>query len=264
MMGATIPIEGGALAYEVAGTGAPVVFIAGLGGHGSYWKAQVQAFSPDFQTVTFDHRGVGASSGSPPYSIAQWAGDTLRLMDHLKIGRVHLVGHSTGGAIAQVLAAEHPDRIASLVLGGTWARPDARFRRLFEFRARVLREMGSDAYEDLGLTLTLPAGLPADAPSRPSARHTPPNVVLARIDALLAHDVGDRLRHIRVPTLVVAADDDVLVPRPLSEVIAGEISGARLYAFLSGGHHFPQTQTEAYNAVLRECFRTHATGDHRD
>ena len=263
-MGATIPIDGGTLAYETAGAGAPIVFIAGLGGHGSYWKAQIQALSPDFQTVTFDHRGVGASTGSPPYSIEQWAGDTLWLMDHLKIGRAHLVGHSTGGAIAQVLAADHPDRIASLALGGTWARPDARFRQLFEFRARVLRDMGPDAYEDLGLTLTLPAGLPPDAAPRQSARHTPADVVLARIDALLAHDAGDRLRHIRAPTLVIAADDDVLVPRPLSEVIAGEIAGARLHVFARGGHHFPQTQTEAYNAMLREFFRTHVSGDHRD
>ena len=185
-------------------------------------------------------------------------------MDHLKIDRAHLVGHSTGGAIAQVLAAGHSDRIASLVLGGTWARPDARFRRLFEFRARVLREMGSDAYEDLGLTLTLPAGLPSDAATRQPARATPSDVVLARIDALLAHDAGDRLRHIRAPTLVIAADDDVLVPRPLSEVIADEIKGARLHVLARGGHHFPLTQTEAYNAVLREFFRTHVTGDQRD
>jgi aminoacrylate hydrolase len=263
-MRASAPIEGGTLAYETAGAGAPIMFIAGLGGHGSYWKAQVQAFSPDFRTVTFDHRGVGASLGSPPYSIEQWAADTLRLMDHLKIGRVHLVGHSTGGAIAQVVAAGYPDRIASLVLGGTWARPDARFRRLFEFRARALREMGPDAYEDLGLTLTLPAGLPPEVRTCQSVRHTPPDVVLARIDALLAHDANDRLRHIRAPTLVIAADDDVLVPRPLSEVIAGEIAGAHLHAFARGGHHFPQTQTEAYNAILREFFRTHVTGDRRD
>src|SRR3954454_21389581 len=182
-MGATIPIDGGMLAYEAAGVGAPIVFIAGLGGHGSYWKAQIQSFSPDFQTVTFDHRGVGASTGLLPYSIEQWAGDTLRLLDHLKIGRAHLVGHSTGGAIAQVLAAGHPDRIASLVLGGTWARSDARFRRLFKFRARVLREMGPDAYDDLGLTLTLPAGLPPEITTRHFSRHTPRDVVLARIDA---------------------------------------------------------------------------------
>jgi aminoacrylate hydrolase len=263
-MGATIPIDGGTLGYEAAGAGTPIVFIAGLGGYGSYWKAQIQSFSPDFKTVTFDHRGVGASTGLLPYSIEQWAGDTLQLMDHLKIGRAHLVGHSTGGAIAQVIAAGHADRIASLVLGGTWARPDARFRRLFEFRARVLRELGPEAYEDLGLTLTLPAGLPPGAAARPSAGHTPADVVLARIDALLAHDARDRLRHIRTPTLVIAADDDVLVPRPLSEVIVGEIAGARLHVFARGGHHFPQTQTEAYNALLREFFRVHATGDHRD
>jgi aminoacrylate hydrolase len=122
-VGAAIQIAGGTLSYEEAGTGEPIVFIAGLGGYGSYWKAQVQAFSPHFQTLTFDHRGVGESLGPPPYNIAQRAGDTLRLMDHLKIGRAHLVGHSTGGAIAQVVAADHPDRIASLVLGGTWARP---------------------------------------------------------------------------------------------------------------------------------------------
>jgi aminoacrylate hydrolase len=263
-MGAAIPIDGGTLAYESAGAGPSIVFIAGLGGHGSYWKAQVRAFSPDFQTVTFDHRGVGASTGAPPYSIEQWADDTLRLMDHLNIGRVHLVGHSTGGAIAQLVAANHPDRIASLVLGGTWARPDARFRRLFEFRARVLREIGPDAYEDLGHTLTLPAGLPPETLSRQAARHSPATVVLARIDALLAHDARGHLRSIRVPTLVVAADDDVLVPRPLSEVIAGEIAGARLFAFVRGGHHFPQTQTEAYNELLREFFRAHAKGGRCD
>ena len=51
---------------------------------------------------------------------------------------------------------------------------------------------------------------------------------------------------------------------PLSEVVADEIAGARLYAFACGGHHFPQTQTEAYNAMLREFLRTHAMGDHRD
>jgi aminoacrylate hydrolase len=240
-MGATIPIECGTLAYAAAGTGTPIVFIAGLGGYGSYWRPQVLAFSPDFQTVTFDHRGVGASTGQPP----------------------HLVGHSTGGAIAQVVAAGHPDRIASLVLGGTWARPDARFRRLFEFRARVLREMGPEAYEDLGLTLTLPAGLPPGTSSRQSARQTPAAVVLARIDALLAHDAGGRVRDIHALTLVTV-DDDVLVPRPLSEVVADEVAGSRLFAFPRGGHHFPQTRADAYNAMLRKFFRDHAKGGHRD
>ena len=162
--------------------------------------------------MTFDHRGVGASVGSPPYSIELWAGDTLRLMDHLKIDRAHLVGHSTGGAIAQVLAADHPDRIASLVVGGTWARPDARFRRLFEFRARVLREMGPEAYEDLGLTLTLPTGLPPDAATRQSARHAShrravPRDALVRLAADGAVSATQRLV-CRAPSPPPADDQD--------------------------------------------------------
>src|SRR5258708_6949642 len=98
------------------------------------------AFSSVFQVVTFDHRRVGASEGQPPYKVEQWAADTLRLIDHLGLDRVHLVGHSTGGTIAQVLAADHSDRVASLVLGATWARLDARLRKLLVFRKQALYE----------------------------------------------------------------------------------------------------------------------------
>ena len=117
-----ITTDGRTLSYDVSGAGAPIVFVAGLGERGTYWMAQVAAFSSAFQVVTFDHRGVGASEGQPPYNVEQWAADTLRLIDHLGLDRVHLVGHSTGGTIAQVLAADHSDRVASLVLGATWAR----------------------------------------------------------------------------------------------------------------------------------------------
>jgi aminoacrylate hydrolase len=135
-----ITIDGGTLSYDVSGAGPPIVFVAGLGEHGTYWMAQVAAFSSAFQVVTFDHGGVGASEGQPPYKVEQWAAGTLRLIDHLGLDRVHLVGHSTGGAIAQVLAADHSDRVASLVLGATWAGLDARLRKLFIFRKRALYE----------------------------------------------------------------------------------------------------------------------------
>src|SRR5215472_4990842 len=203
---------------------------------------QVGAFFSAFQVVTFDHRGVGASEGQPPYKVEQWAADTLRLIDHLGLDRVHLVGHSTGGTIAQVLAADHSDRVASLVLGATWARLDARLRKLFVFRKRAL-------YEQVGF----------DRCS--TSWHTPQEIAAARIDALLTYDAGGRLRSIRNPTLLIAAADDLLVPWQLSELIAEEIANARLVKLDHGGHRFPQTRVEAYNTLLLEFFRTHSERD---
>jgi pimeloyl-ACP methyl ester carboxylesterase len=82
-----ITLDGGTLSYDVSGAGPPIVFVAGLGKRGTYWMAQVAAFSSAFQVVTFDHRGVGASEGQPPYKVEQWAADTLRLIDHLGLDR---------------------------------------------------------------------------------------------------------------------------------------------------------------------------------
>ena len=109
---------------------------------------------------------------------ASWAADTLRLIDHLGLDRVHLVGHSTGGTIAQVLAADHSDRVASLVLDATWARLDARLCKLFVFRKQAL-------YEQVGFD------------RRSAPWHTPQEIAAARIDALLTYDAGEHLRNIR-------------------------------------------------------------------
>jgi len=237
-----ITTDGRTLSYDVSGAGPPIVFVAGLGDRGTYWTAQVAAFSSAFQVVTFDHRGVGASEGQPPYKVEQWAADTLRLIDHLGLDRVHLVGHSTGGTIAQVLAADHSDRVASLVLGATWARLDARLRKLFAFRKRAL-------YEQVGFD------------RRSTSWRTPQEIAAARIDALLTYDAAERLRSIRNPTLLIAAADDLLVPWQLSELIAEEIAHACLVKLDHGGHRFPQTRVEAYNTLLLEFFRTHSERD---
>src|SRR5258707_13484772 len=99
------------LYYERHGLGFPVVFISGLGGFGSFWKDQVAAFGKRFEVITFDHRGIGQSDESRiGYTVERMATDVVRLLDRLEIKRSHGVGHSTGGAVAQILAIKRPNR----------------------------------------------------------------------------------------------------------------------------------------------------------
>jgi aminoacrylate hydrolase len=226
------------------------VFVSGLGGLGSFWSAQVQHFSPTFRVLTFDHRGVGRSEGAPPYSVLQWSHDILTLLDHVGAKKVHLVGHSTGGIIGQAFAAVHPDRLHSLVLCGTWLRPDVRFRELFALRQRVLMEMGADAYRTLGDLLAAPDSFQPQpsAPMTSQMRHT----IVARIDALLGFDGTAMAPRIATPTFVLAAKDDYIVPAYMSDAVAAAIPASRRVSFASGGHFFPKTRASEYNAALAD------------
>src|ERR1700760_3908863 len=103
-----IVIGDGALYYERQGVGFPVMFVTGLGGFASFWQDQVAAFAKQFDVVTHDHRGIGQSDKSPiSYTVDRMAEDVIGLMNALGIDRAHVVGHSTGGAIAQTLAVAH-------------------------------------------------------------------------------------------------------------------------------------------------------------
>jgi aminoacrylate hydrolase len=156
----TIPLRDGAsLYYETHGGGPPLMLVAALGGAATFWQPHVEAFARHFTVVLHDHRGTGRSALSRiDYSVPQMADDALQLMDALGIGAAHWIGHSTGGAMGQVVATDHPARLSKLVLCGTWAKTDAFFRRLFEVRALVLRQLGPEAYtKSSALSLHMPA-----------------------------------------------------------------------------------------------------------
>src|SRR5207253_4419109 len=90
--------------YEEHGNGEPVLLVPGLGGVGVYWKPNLPALAAKFRAIVHDHRGTGQSTHSKiQYSVDQMTADLIKLMDHLKIEKAHLVGHSTGGAIGQTM-----------------------------------------------------------------------------------------------------------------------------------------------------------------
>jgi pimeloyl-ACP methyl ester carboxylesterase len=134
----TFDSAGVSIAYLVAGKGEPVVLIHGLySSAGINWElpGTVNLLAQRYQVIALDLRGHGRS-GKPREEDAygpQMAEDVIRLMDHLKIEKAHIVGYSLGGMIALNVIANHPDRVLSGTLGGMgWFREGSGLQEFWE------------------------------------------------------------------------------------------------------------------------------------
>lgn len=108
--------------YIMAGKGEPVVLIHGFGANAEFhFVPLIKDLSRDHLVVALDLRGHGKSD--KPHEASQygtqWTADVIRLMDHLKIKRAHIMGYSLGGMITVKLLTEHPERFLSAILGGS-------------------------------------------------------------------------------------------------------------------------------------------------
>jgi aminoacrylate hydrolase len=260
--GRLVSIGDAELFVEEAGAGEPLLLVAGLGGSGKFWHHQVAAFAERFRVVLHDHRGVGRSSPARVVANASsMADDLLRLMDALGIERAHLLGHSTGGAIGQHIALRAPQRLASLVLSASWAGPTPLFVQTFVTRRDILINSGALNYLMVGTLLATPAEWlgsrfrSAQDYFRDRLAEFPGlETELARLNAVMTHDLRHRVAEIRTPTFVIGARDDQLTPPSLSEELATLIPGARLSLLDSGGHFCPVTRTAEYNSRVLDFF----------
>jgi aminoacrylate hydrolase len=251
----TVTANGTTLYYETHGQGPPVMLVSGLGGLGAYWRPQLPAFSRRYQVVLHDHRGTGQSErASMRYSVEQMAADTLAVMDALQLERVHFIGHSTGGAIGQILAVEAPQRLRTLVLSSSWTTADPYFRWCFEVRRELLLRSGLAAYQHIAPLFLYPPWfinrhadeLRAEQAGS-AARFTTVEIASARIDAILAFDRTSQLASVTTPTLVICARDDGLTPPYFSEALARAIPGAQLVLLETGGHACSRTMTAEFD-----------------
>jgi aminoacrylate hydrolase len=233
-----------ALYYEEHGSGEPLLLVPGLGGVGAGFFKQIPELSRHYRVIVHDHRGCGQSDRPVMrYSVEQMTQDVLRLMDALKIERAHLLGHSTGGAIGQIIAIEQPWRLKKLILSSTWTHCDAFFTRIFEARHALLKHTGPMGYLCATSAVLYPAWwvsqnerLVAEQERQQAAGFPPVEVVLSRIEAIMRFDRREQLPGIRAPTLVTVAADDMVTPAYFSQALVKSIPGAKLKLFDQGGH----------------------------
>lgn len=257
---AKVAVSDGEIEYQDQGRGHPLIFVSGLGGVGRYWEPQLSAFSTRYRVVTYDQRGTGGSDRKQrTFSVDGMTSDLVGLMDALGIEKAHIVGLSTGGAIGQTLAVEHPQRLARLVAVSTWTHCDPWFRRLFEARRAMYRQAGSELHAMFHPLWLYPPDYvnthdaEIDEERRKAVAGAPPvEVSIGRIDAIMAFDRRKDLARITAPTLIVAADNDYITPPYHAEALGRAISGSKLAIMKGGGHSVSKTRPEEFNRLVLE------------
>jgi pimeloyl-ACP methyl ester carboxylesterase len=235
-----------------------VLLITGIGGSMLWWDEELcrMLAARGRHVIRYDHRDTGRSTacepGRPDYTGAQMVEDAVGVLDAYGLGAAHLVGVSAGGAFAQLLALDHPERVLSLALVSTSAAtpgdrvlpgPTAAFGR---FVADATVDWSDDAsvVEYLvGYTRVLAGDRrPFDEAAarelidREIART--PDVATLQNHDLLGDDGRSYppLSSIAAPTLVIHGSADPMFPLAHGEALAAEIPGARLLMLDGAGH----------------------------
>ena len=263
-------VNGIEVAFDLRGTGEPIVMIHGAQGDQSMFNDIAALFTRDFRVLTFDQRGSGLSEKPDmDYSIALFADDTAALMDHVGFSKAHIVGVSMGGMIAQEFALRHPHKVSSLVLGCTTAGgPKAHriggpaFTAAYSAKAMSAEDRGR-ALAEAAFTKGYIDRHPEIVPAMIEARRQRPIDPVAldhRLKAALNHDTYDRLSQINCPTLVITGREDALIAWENSENLAHHIPGANLVVLEPAGHCFWLEQPQQSAEALLNFIRSNSPG----
>ena len=259
-------VNGRRLYYETHGEGDPLLLVMGLSGDLLAWAPQIPTWSEHYRLIAIENRDVGRSShAAGPYEIADMAADTFALADHLELDTFHLLGLSMGGAIAQTMALDQPDRIRTLTLCVTWGGSgpygEARTRVVGAQVERMSREELVDFLMLQGMSEDFYANPDSVAWLRRmmlrNPNPQPPEAFLRQLDACGRFDVRDRLGQIQIPTHVIGAEHDVMVPPWKSTELAELIPGAELTMLERAPHMVNIEVSERFNGAVLDYLASH-------
>jgi pimeloyl-ACP methyl ester carboxylesterase len=222
----------------------------------TYYRLGAPLLARRMQVIAVDPRGIGGSTKSPPpYSVEAWADDFALVIDRLGLGPIHALGSSLGGAMALALAQRHPGKLRSLIVVGGFSELDRATELNFRLRLRLIEKLGmsEEVADYMGLwTLTrkfinTDAGYAVMRANQAKIRANSATMYRAFVEALLGWgrcQPGQEqepkfttlLASIKLPTLVVTSDNDHLIPKELSDLIAARIAGAKLVVMPGAGH----------------------------
>jgi 3-oxoadipate enol-lactonase len=261
----TAKINGINLYYEVEGEGEWAVFVHGGGGTHLGWWQQVYALRNRYKCLTYDARGLGQSEGVEDSPNGER--DLLALMDHLKIDKAFLNGHSAGGSAVSKVSQAHPDRVHGLIMTGC----------VFGFQTATLSKWAGEMLDKFAKGFTIGA----HARGTTFAQRDPEMAYLGSLfrklneskrpqdAAKYTNRFGDAYAAMRdakpvdyskfkVPTLFVVGEQDELQVPWLMRGTAEAVGGSKIVEIPDCGHGIPTEQPGIYNSIIMSFMDYHS------
>ena len=240
---------------SVAGKGELVLFLHGIRGNRRNWAGQVEFFSRGFQAAAWDARGYGDSDDyEDALQFEYFTGDVLRVIEHFRAQKIHLVGLSMGGRIARNVALRAPERLHSLVMIST----NPGFNALSSERVKqFINERRTRTPQSLRRLLGSKPNHAAYQELLDSVSRIHEASYQKTLEASVAQDRDAPLEQIRVPTLIIAGEEDTVYPPELARDMARRIPGAELMMFEHTGHLANLEEPEKFNQAVFDFVSRH-------
>lgn len=260
-----VDIKGTTLNCEVEGReGAPwIVFSHALCNNLTLWDDQVAVLKDRYRILRYDQRGHGKSPAVPgPYTFPMLIADAVALLDHFKIDKAHWCGLSIGGMMGYGLAAEHGDRLRTLIACDS--RPDAPpdYQAYFQYRIDTANAKGMEGLVEPTIQRWFtPASVQANIPVldkvRAMIRATSPAGHAGCCEALKTLAFGPKLPSIRIPALLIGGEADKGAPPEALAEAAARIPQGKHVRVPAAGHISNLESPAAFNKALAEWLDSH-------
>jgi len=246
-------------------SGDVIVFLHGIGGNAEYWQPQLSFFGKHFQAVAWNMPGYGDSPPLSEMNFPDLAASLASLLDTFSAEKIHLVGHSLGGMVAQEFLLQQAKRVSSLTLyasSSAFGKADGEWQQNFiRQRLKPLDEGGGMEAVASRMVDSLFGENPAPhlvEKATESITQCPPEVYRAALKCLLGFDRREALSLIQTPTLLICGDQDSLAPPKMMQKMAAKIVDSHFKCLTGAGHLASLEQTEKFNELLFEFIKRHA------
>lgn len=247
----------GEVGYDAAGEGEALVLLHGFPHDRTLWAPQLAAVPAGVRAIAPDLPGFGESAPLATASLDAWADGIVALLDQLRVDRAIIGGLSMGGYLAFALWRRHAARIRGLVLADTRAGADSDEARANRRGMQALaRAEGAGAVAERMITGMVGRTTRASRPEVVATldammRRASVPAITDALEAMLSRDDSSAtLETIRVPTLVLCGEEDVLTPVAESQRMHTAIPGSTLGILPGAGHASNIEAPEVFNRLL--------------